>query len=185
MRGVARLSQPNPLEETLDTVAAMRERANADVDSHHRWIERVIEIVGRPAAVYVILIVVASWISYNTLGVSLGAPQLDAPPFFWLQGCACLYAALIATAVLVKQNREAVHDAQRDHLELQVNLISEQRTAKIIALLEELRADMPNVRDRVDKEANAMSRAIDPEEVINALEDESPYRVSRRSRRSH
>lgn len=150
----------------METTVAIRARARDDVDRHHRWIERAISSVGRPRTVYVILAVVVSWTLLNTLG-----PRLDPAPFFWLQGCVSLYAALIATAVLVRQNREAKHDAQRDHLELQVNLLAEQKAAKIIALLEELRADLPNVRNREDREAEAMTQAIDAHEVISALDD--------------
>lgn len=132
----------------------------------------LITAVGRPRSLYLIAITVAVWVTYNTIGVRLGARLLDPAPFFWLQGCLTLYAAIIATSVLVRQLREAKHDAQRDHLELQVNLLAEQKTAKIIALLEELREDMPNVRNRVDREAEAMTHAIDAREVLNAFADQ-------------
>lgn len=162
------MSRPDPIARTSETIAAIRARAEEDVDRHHRWIERAISEVGRPRTVYVILGVVACWIAFN----ALSPYRVDPAPFFWLQGCVALYAALIATSVLVRQNREARHDLERDQLELQVNLIAEQRTAKIIALLEELRADLPNVRDREDREADAMTRAIDPHEVLNAFDEE-------------
>lgn len=132
----------------------------------------MINAIGRPRTLYIIAIVVGVWVAYNTIGVWLGAPMFDPAPFFWLQGAVSLYAAIIATSVLVRQNREAKHDAQRDHLELQVNLLAEQKTAKIIALLEELREDMPNVRNRVDREAEAMTHAIDAREVLNAFADQ-------------
>jgi uncharacterized membrane protein len=45
--------------------------------------------------------------------------------------------------------------AERDrrtaaHLDLQINLLTEQKVTKLIRLLEELRADMPGVRTRHD-----------------------------------
>jgi uncharacterized membrane protein len=57
-------------------------------------------------------------------------------------------------------------------LELQVNLVSEQKIAKLISLLEELRRDLPSVRDRVDVVADAMAEAVDPQAVITSLEDD-------------
>jgi uncharacterized membrane protein len=167
-----RPSAPDPVGETADTIASIRARADEDFDRHQRWIEVLISGVGRPRTLYLIALVVAAWVLYNTVGVRLGAPLIDAAPFFWLQGVLTLYAATIATSVLVRQNREAKHDAQRDHLELQVNMLAEQKTAKIIALLEELREDMPNVRNRVDREAEAMTHAIDAREVLDAFDEQ-------------
>jgi uncharacterized membrane protein len=165
---VSRVSHPDPIAEASQTIAEIHARAHDDVDRHHRWIERAITQVGRPRTVYVILGVVASWILFNTLGPY----RVDPAPFFWLQGCVALYSALVATSVLVRQNREAKHDLDRDQLELHVNLLAEQRTAKIIALLEELREDLPNVRDREDREAKAMTRPIDPRDVLATLDEE-------------
>jgi len=54
---------------------------------------------------------------------------------------------------------------------LQVSLLAEQRTAKIVALLEELRRDMPNVRNRVDLVAEAMQQAVPPTAVSSALDE--------------
>jgi len=54
---------------------------------------------------------------------------------------------------------------------LQLNLLSEQKIAKIIAILEELRADLPNVHDRYDPEAIVMQEAADPIAVLNALQE--------------
>jgi uncharacterized membrane protein len=51
-----------------------------------------------------------------------------------------------------------------------VNLVAEQKIAKLIALLEELRRDLPIVRDRVDPVADAMAQAVDPQAVLSVLE---------------
>ncbi len=64
--------------------------------------------------------------------------------------------------VLNTQNRQGRHAEQRSHLDLQVNLLAEQKIAKLIALVEELRRDLPQVRDRVDHVAEAMKESVDP-----------------------
>jgi uncharacterized membrane protein len=73
--------------------------------------------------------------------------------------------------VLVTQTRQQRHSEKRAYLELQVNLTSEQKTAKLIGLLEELRRDMPSVHDRVDLQADAMAHAVNPQAVLTALEE--------------
>jgi uncharacterized membrane protein len=58
------------------------------------------------------------------------------------------------------------------HLDLQVNLLTEEKTSKIIALLEELRRDMPDVRNKTDHEAEELSRHADAKAVLSAIERE-------------
>jgi uncharacterized membrane protein len=49
--------------------------------------------------------------------------------------------------------------------------LSEQKTAKVIELLEEFRRDNPLVRDRVDQEADAMAQPSDPQRVLDAIKE--------------
>ncbi len=48
---------------------------------------------------------------------------------------------------------------------------SEQKTAKVVALLEELRRGGPAVRDWVDKQADVVARPADPQSVIDAIKE--------------
>lgn len=131
-------------------------------------------VLGTPPTIYVVLSAVAGWIAYNTVAPRiLGWPRLDPPPFFWLQGAVGLSALLMTTLVLITANRQTRDAEERSHLDLQVNLLAEQKIAKLIALVEELRRDLPMVRDRVDLEADAMQRAVDPHEVLEALQKAS------------
>src|SRR6202011_1673490 len=97
---------------------------------------------------------VASCIVWVVLDLSfhaLGHPYFDAPPFSMLQGVITFIGVLVTMAVLTRQNRLARVEEERAHMELQINLLAEQKTTKIITLLEELRRDMPNVQDRHDE----------------------------------
>jgi uncharacterized membrane protein len=111
-------------------------------------------------------------VALNTVGASAGLPRLDPPPFQWLQGVVSLAALLVTLMVLATQRRLAQRAARRGDLELQVNLLSEQKAAKLIALLEELRRDLPSVRDRIDPVANAMTEAVDPKAVLSVIDAE-------------
>ena len=80
-------------------------------------------------------------------------------------------ALLITTVVLSKQNRLAKLAEQRAHLDLKVTLLTEQKAAKLIDLLEELRRDLPNVRNRHDSEAATLQKSMDPDEVLATLNE--------------
>jgi uncharacterized membrane protein len=103
-----------------------------------------------------------------------GVAAFDPPPFQWLQGIVGLGALLTATVVLIKQNRLAKLAEQRAHLDLKVTLLTEQKTAKLIDLLEELRRDLPNVKDRHDPEAASLQQSMNPELVRAALDEGAP-----------
>jgi uncharacterized membrane protein len=108
--------------------------------------------------------------STNLVAKACGVRQLDPAPFLWLQGAIALYVAVMSTLVLVTQNRQNRYTEQRDYLELQVNLLAEQKIAKIISLLEELRKDSPALEHRRDSETEDMKRPVDPKAVFSALE---------------
>jgi uncharacterized membrane protein len=97
----------------------------------------------------------------NGFAYHLGARSLDPPPFAWLQVAASISALLMTVTILTTQNRVAKLAQQRAQLDLQVNLIAEEKIAKIIALIEELRRDLPSVKNRKDSLAEAMTEAVD------------------------
>ena len=164
---------PRVLHENIDTIAQVRDENRNNVGRHQRAVEAASRVFGRPSTVYALLLTAGLWIVYNLWAPYFAQKQLDAPPFYWLQGATGLFDALIATTVLVAQSRQNREAEQREHLQLQVNLLAEQKATKIIALLEELRRDLPIVRNRRDPEAEAMAQAVDPKDVLSALEGEA------------
>jgi uncharacterized membrane protein len=162
------------LSEDVESVASIRARAKERLGKHQRLVEVLTAALGRPRTVYVILSSVVGWIAFNVLTPWLfGWQRIDPPPFFWLQGTAALSALLMTTLVLITENRQTRHAEERSHLDLQVNLLAEHKVTKLIALVEELRRDLPMVRDRIDREADAMQEAVDPHAMLEALERES------------
>jgi uncharacterized membrane protein len=74
------------------------------------------------------------------------------------------------TGVLITQNRWLRRSERRAQLDLHINLLAEEKIAKLVALLEELRRDLPTVPNRHDPEAAAMSQGTDARAVVEALE---------------
>jgi uncharacterized membrane protein len=54
-------------------------------------------------------------------------------------------------------------------------LITEQKIAKLISLVEELRTDLPNVKNRADLEAEIMQQAIDPQAILEIIQQNSEH----------
>ena len=155
-------------------IAAVHEfytREEQKLSASQRQAERFGGFVGRPACLLVILLFVSVWIAVNLALPGFGLAAFDPAPFFWLQGIVGLGALLTANVVLIKQNRVAKLGDQRAHLDLKVTLLIEQKTAKVIDLLEELRRDLPNVTDRHDSGAAVMQQPMKPEGILAALDE--------------
>lgn len=162
----------DPLCHNVNTIMAFYRREERKINRSQRSVEHLSGFFGRPVFLGLILAVVGLWVLVNQLLSTLHGHghMLDPPPYFWLQGIVSLAGLLTSTVVLIKQNRMGKSDAQRAHLDLQVNLLTEQKVAKIINLIEELRRDLPNVKDRVDSEATGMQEPTDANAVLATIQ---------------
>lgn len=156
--------------QNIETILAIYTREEQKISRAQRVLENISGFAGRPLYLVSILLFVALWILANVVAHEYGMAEFDPAPFFWLQGIIGLGALLTATVVLIKQDRLAKLEERRAHLDLQVNLLTEQKTTKLIELIEELRRDLPMVKDRHDPEASALQQPTDPHQVLAALD---------------
>lgn len=157
------------IEENIAVNEVLQARAEESLTRLHRPIEQIGALVGRPAFIASFLALCLLWVGVN-LGLEWeGRRPWDTPPFYWMQGAFGLLSLLVTTTVLVAQARQGQINEQRAQLALQIALLTEQRSAKTIELLEELRRDLPNVHNRLDPEAEVMMQASDPAAIVEAL----------------
>jgi len=162
------------VDETIESIAQLERQAEADASHHQRAIERLTRAVGRPRTLYLAACASLVWVAVNAGAAAVGARQLDPPPFAWLSLAASVASLLTTLMILVTANRADALGDRRERLALQIALLTDRKTAKIIALLEELRRDSPAVRNRPDAEAAALSQASDPHAITAELEKRTP-----------
>ena len=155
------------VDHNVAAVQAFYARSEHQRSAPQRHAESLSGFVGRPAFLIAILLFVALWILANLYGPS----PFDPAPFFWLQGLLGIAALLTTMIVLIKQNRVDKLAEQRAQLDLKMLLLIEQKTAKLIELIEDLRRDSPNVKDRRDASAMVMKTPLNPAGVLAALHD--------------
>ena len=160
---------PDHVSQNIEAIRQLHLRADETLSRYHRPIETVSTLLGRPAFFYGIVLFVTVWVLINVFSPRCGIAPFDPAPYFWLQGLVGLGALLTTTIVLITQTRQGRLAEQRAQLDLQVSLLAEQKTAKLIALLEELRRDLPDVTNRHDAEAVAMEQSTDPHAILDAL----------------
>lgn len=163
-------SMPEHVGHNIHMIATLFAKAEQRGGRQQLVIERMTDVFGRPATLHILSVAVVGWVIANALAPRFGLPQVDPPTFVWLQGAACIAALLVTVIILTTQNRLGKLAQHRAHLDLQVNLIAEEKIAKVIALLEELRRDLPSVKNRNDPLAKAMTEAANAHAVAEELE---------------
>jgi uncharacterized membrane protein len=156
-------------EEAIDAVADLEHEAQEAMSRHHRWIESVTSRIGQPATVYIAVAFVALWIAANLIELRVHGSTFDPPPFSWLQGMVTLSALLVALLILTTANRVAQIDTARDKLDLQINLLNERRTAKLIRMVDEFRRDSPELPTHNDPEVRQLAEPTNTQEVTRAI----------------
>lgn len=166
-------SEGGQIQQNIDAILGFYEREEQKMSRSQRIMESISRFIAKPVYLALILFLVALWMLANAVMSQFGIAPFDPAPYFWLQGVVGLGALLTTTVVLSKQERFARLAEQREHLDLKVTLLTEQKVAKLIDLLEQLRRDLPNVKERHDPDVVALRRSMDPSEVLAALDERS------------
>jgi uncharacterized membrane protein len=161
----------NSLDQNIDSVLEVRKREREQRSSSQRFVEHISVVIGRPLYLVALVVFVAGWITYNCMAPRWQRMPFDPAPFPLLEGMLSLAALISTTVVLIAQNRLTRIEQQHAHIALQVNLITEQKVTKVINLLEELRRDLPMVKDRYDPQAASFAQKTDALEVLSAIEE--------------
>lgn len=153
----------------LDLLETFKQDEEAKVSVAQQRIERISAFFGSPAYFAFAVLFVLAWIGINTWGAQAGWHPVDAPPFFWLQGLVSCNALLLTVAVLIRQNRMAQVAEHRSHLDLQINLLSEQKVTKILQIVDELQRELSALRKRPDSEVAEMTKPADAHALMHAI----------------
>ena len=152
---------PEPILKNIETIALLETEHGQNLPAHQQILERAAAVCGQPIFLYSQIIFFTAWWICSEL-VRLHILSWDLPTFTLHEEGLDVAALLISTGVLIYQTRQDKLAEERSHLALQLNLLTEQKIAKLIALVEELRIDLPNVQNRLDIEAEEMQKIADP-----------------------
>lgn len=161
---------PKQVLKNVEVIIGLDTQDKQRVPTHQRILEKIAATFGQPWFLYAELVFFAVWGICSYLA-SISLLALEFPKFDLRNQGIDVASLLISTGVLIHQTRQEELSDRRSQLMLQLNLLTEQKIAKMIALLEELRADLPNVQNRLDLEAEMMQQAADPQVVLNILQE--------------
>jgi uncharacterized membrane protein len=167
--GAEASDQPTHVQQTIQAIAALHAEHYDSATAGHRLAERLTNRISHPIFVLVVTVLVIGWVGFNACADRFGFAPVDPPPFAWLESACSLTSLYLVVFVLVTQRREEQFAGRQALVALEMALLTEQKVAKIIELLEELRRDSP-VPDRPDALADAMAVPANPRSVLNAID---------------
>jgi len=157
------------LARNIDAVMQRRrETANA-ASSQERAAAAISRFAGSMPFVYIHLLLYGTWIGAN-LNWLPGVPAWD-PSLVILAMEASVEAIFLSTFVLINQNRMAAEDDTRADLDLQVSLLNEHETTRLIAMVEAI-AKKLEVPIEGDEELSELKKDVAPEAVLDRIEAE-------------
>ena len=159
------------IEETIRSIEELHAKHKEQATPLQRGIDWLTGLIARPSFVILLTVVVGGWIAFNLLAAQFGYQPVDRPPFPWLEGGMTLVSLYLVVVILATQRHEDGLAQRRELLLLELAILAEQKITKVIQLLEEGRRDNPLVPNRVDREAEDMSRPSDPQSVLNVIQD--------------
>jgi uncharacterized membrane protein len=163
---------PAPTKENLELLEKFDARA-PDISRLQRAIERISAFFGSPSYFIFSVAFILGWAIINAWGAHVGWPHVDAPPFPWLQGIVSSNALVLTVAVLIRQTRMSAIAEHRSHLDLQINLLTEQKVTKILQLVDDIHRELRTVRgapaEPPREHIEEMTKPADPHAILDAI----------------
>jgi len=165
--------RPSPAADNIRAIVELERQALAAT----RWSDRVSDAISAFAGslLFVLchVILFTAWASWNALAPA--ALRFDPYPYGLLTFIVSLEGVLIATFVLIKQNRMAKQTDQRDHLDLQVNLLAEQEMTVMLRMLRRISERLGIESDGAEEaRTQKLTEETNVYELMQTLEEELP-----------
>jgi len=123
------LDPPIHIEETIKAIARLHAEHRASATRHHRVVEAVANLLGRPGFLIALTVLVASWIGANGGAAALGYRAPDPPPFAGLAGFSSLASLYLVVVIVTTQRRDDRLARHRELLTLELAVLTEQKAA--------------------------------------------------------
>jgi uncharacterized membrane protein len=160
---------PNHVQEHIDTIAKHEQEFLTRRSPAERLGDLTAAIVGNLGFVAAHIFLFLFWILVNTLHLP-HIPQFDPVPFSLLGTVVAMEAILLASLILMRQSRLARRADEREHLVLQILLLTEKEVTAVISMNQQIAtkvglSDMEN-----SKEIEQLGRNTSIDEVAQDIQ---------------
>jgi uncharacterized membrane protein len=155
-------------QRNIEVVRKLEEAANQERTTSDRVARMVARFCGSITFVWVHVIGFTSWIVLNLVP---GVKHVDPFPFTFLTFIVSLEAIFLSTFILISQNHDTRISERRNHLDLQINLLSEQENTKMLMMLQAI-AEKVGAEIEPDEDMTVLAQETELEKVVAQIEQQ-------------
>ncbi len=157
------------VKQNIESVAQLEQEFRRQRTPLDRISDTITAFAGSIRFVIAHVVLFSSWILLNIDWV-LGNWAFDPYPFQFLNLVVALEAIFLSTFILMSQNRQNRQAEQWTHLGLQINLLGEQETTKMLEMLRAICGHLGLQKAAADKELKEMIATTHVEVLAKELE---------------
>jgi uncharacterized membrane protein len=168
-------SMTDPAGENIRTIVELERQAQRESSLGERVGDTISRFVGSMSFVALHTVALLAWIVWNMAAVP--DRRFDPYPFGLLTFIVSLEGVLIATFVLIAQNRMSRQSEERAQLNLQIDLLAEQENSLVLKMLRRIseRLDVPPESED-EARAEKLTEQTNVYELVKTLRREKPTR---------
>lgn len=159
------------VQDHVELIAKHEQEFLARRTHWERATDAIAVFIGSAGFIAVHLALFASWVLLNTL------PHLrhfDPEPFALLQTTVACEAILVASFILMRQTRLGRRSDERDHLMLQILLLTEKELTAMLSLNRGIATEVGLEREANTREMRELSKHTEIDEVAQTIKETLP-----------
>ena len=152
----------------VEIIGQLEAAADAKRTVADRTADAITQFAGSMKFVLLHVVWFGLWTAFNSLPLIPSSWQIDPFPFTFLTFIVSLEAIFLSAFILISQNHEERLAQRRAHLDLQINMLSEQENSLMLRMLESIEQKL-NIHCQPD--AKALQEATKPEAIVKEIQN--------------
>jgi uncharacterized membrane protein len=158
------------IEEHIDLIAKHEQDFLVRRTPSERLGDTIAGFAGSLLFVSIHLAIFAGWMIFN----AASPHRFDPPPFPLLGTLVALEAILLASIILMRQSRMSRRAEERDHLMLQILLLTEKEITAVLGMDRKIAGQVGLQRVANDRELEQLSQHTSIDDVAQTIKDKLP-----------
>ncbi len=159
------------IQEQIELIAKHELDFLAQRTPAERWSDAIAGFIGSFKFVTLHLCIFAAWIVINLLP---GVHHFDPKPFGLLQTVVAMESILAVSFILMRQARLGRRSDERDHLMLQILLLTEKELTALLGMDRQIANEMGLSRAANTPEVRSLSQDVSIDDVAQTIKDNLP-----------
>jgi uncharacterized membrane protein len=163
----------NHVQAHIDLIAQHEQEFLAKRTTAERLGDQVAGFVGSVSFIAAHLLLFTGWIIFNTVPLTL-SHHFDPVPYSLLGTVVALEAILLASLILMRQARMSRRADERDHLMLQILLLTEKEITAVLSVDKKIAEQVGLHKIANSREVTELSQETSIEDVAKTIKDNLP-----------